>query len=170
MTLGKVFVEGTEIIMTEKERVDDGEHIIKDGEYILKSTAKRDFKSSIYEYAAGEKVLVSKVIRFSKEYYKIVLFSDQKAKAWNLLELPADMDIRMRRLSGTMFFIWTINQISFCEILPSTRVQEFTTNFVKLNDIFFESEYVMVSYNDEGRNTVASFGHDGRLIKTHFEG
>jgi len=167
--MGKIFVEGIEIDIHEKKTSEEDEHAIKEGMYVMKSVATNKFRSSIYEYATGEKVLISKVVRFSKEYYRIVLFNDLEKKAWNLLEASCEMDTKVRRLTSTMFFIWNQTQVSFCQILPSTRVQEFTTNFGKLNDIYFESDYILVSYADGRRNTIASFGLDGKLIRTHYE-
>ena len=54
--MSRIFIEDTEILTKEKSKQDDGEHIIKDKQYIQKSVIHRDFMSAIYEYQLGEKV------------------------------------------------------------------------------------------------------------------
>jgi len=100
----------------------------------------------------------------------MVLFCDFEKMAWNLIEVSTGEDVRMKRLDGNMFFIWTQKQISFCNTRPSGRVEEWTINFTSLGEIHFEQDHILLSYEEEGRTTVASYGLDGKLIKTHFEG
>ena len=174
--MGKIFVEDTEISITEKIAKEEGEHVIQDNQYILTSTETRNFKSTIFTYPSGEKILISKVVLFSKKHFKIVLFCDNKKLAWNLIVLPFDHDVRIKRLNETMFFIWTKTQISFCRIKPSTKVEEFTTNFSKLNDVRFEKKFILVSFSDfdeeypgKLHSSVISYGLDGKRLKTHYE-
>jgi len=168
--LSKIFIEDTEIFTKEKSKQDDGEHIIKDKQYIQKSVIHRDFMSSIFEFPLGEKVLISKVQRFSKDFYKFVLFCDFEKMAWNLIEVSTDQEIRIKRLDEKMYFLWTKVQISFCNTKPSGKVEEWTTNFSELGEIHFEDDHILLSYIEGDRNVVASYGFDGKLIKTHFEG
>ena len=174
--MGRIYVEDTKITITEKATSEGAQYVIQDDRYILNSTEVRNFQSSIYTYSTGEKVLISKVILFSKDHYKIVLYDETQQIAWNLIDLPTEHDVRVKRLTGDMFFIWTKNQFSFCRTKPSAVVEEFTTNFTKLKDVRFGRDFVLACFKDEDlenpgkyKKTVIAFGYDGKRIKTHHE-
>jgi len=178
----KIFVEDTEIVISEKAPKETGEHVLRDNVYILESTVKRQFKSTIFKYNEHECILVSEVSRFNMQYFKIIFFNDGIAKAWNLIELPRGLDIRIRRLTDTMFVVTGSNtgkqgvmsQFSFCRIKPSTKVEEFTEYFSRLNHFSVSQENVILSYTDidvsedRASGTIASYNFDGKLIKTHY--
>ncbi|MCL2570205.1 MAG: hypothetical protein FWE16_03280 [Firmicutes bacterium] len=183
--MSKVFVEEKEIKIVEKPPAESGEHTIDGDFYVLHRIIKKEFKSYIYKYCETEKLIISKVNFFNEEYYKIIYGDDHQAKAWNLIELSSKLDVRVRRLTPTMFLVIGDNknnpnimaQISFCRIKPSLKVEEFTTSFSKLNTIYVLKDSVLVSYmdiskddeEDKVRGTVATYNFDGKLIKTHYE-
>ena len=181
---GKVFIENAEVIMEEKAPVvERGEHIIKKDKYVLKTLIKEEFSSTIHHYNEIEKILVSKVRMFGEDYYKIVFCNDEQAKAWTLIELSCALEVRVTRLKEQVFIVTGDNktdrdimsQISFCRLKPSTKVEEFTTSFTKLNYVSFINNCILVSSTDvckiEGRvhSMICSYNSDGKLLETHYE-
>lgn len=180
--MSKIVIENTEIITTEKKQLIDEEHIIKKNNYVYTSVTKTEFKSSIFLYGEYEKILISKILRFDKEYYKIVLFNEKIEKAWNLIELSAELEIKIRRLSAEQFIIIgnskhngnVTPQVTFCKLKPSTRTEKITINFTKLNDIhFLKNGKIAICYDDadEGKidHLLALYSIEGALQKTLFE-
>ena len=181
---GKIFIEDVEVIMEERPPVvKHGEHIIKGNKYILQTTIKEEFRSTIHNYNNHEKILVSKLRMFGEEYYKIVFCNDKLSKAWVLIELSCFLEIKVRRLGEDMFFIVgenktdrnILSQVSFCRTKPSTKVEEFTSSFTKLNYISFIKDTIFISSTDicasEDRvhSIVSSYNFDGKLLQTHYE-
>lgn len=178
--MAKLLVEDKEIKISEKSDVETGEHIIENNNYILRSITRTEFKSSIYTYEE-EKVLISKIIRFNEEYYKIVLFNDKAASAWTLIEISSKLNIAVKRLLHDAFFIigdssseGITSQVSFCKMKPSGRVEEITINFNKLKDIhFLAGNSILLYYNDKDgdvmSHTLALYDYRGKLQKTLYE-
>lgn len=178
--MGKIYIEDSEIKISEKEEEVDNEYQINNDKYVMSSTVKVEFKSSIYTYG-DEKVLISKINRFNEDYYKIVIFNDNVKKAWNLLELPEKLQIRIKRYSVDTFVVVGDNrednhtpaQVSFCKLKPSTKVEEITVNFAKLNDIFFFKNEIVIAYDDnigdKAYHTLVVYNSDGKLLQTLFE-
>lgn len=180
----KIFIEDTEIKMLETQDETEGQHSIERGFYINRSTIKVEFKSSIFSYGEDIKVLISKIKRFSEEYFKIVIFNDKDAKAWTLIELSCKLEVKVKKVSEENFIITgdskgekgVMSQISFCKLKPSTKVEEITINFSKLNNIHFLGEdRIVVSYSDIGPmdtkalNTLAMYSKEGKLRQTIYE-
>jgi len=181
---GRVFVENVEVVMEEKPPViERSEHVIKSSNYVLKTLIKKEFRSTIHKYNEIENILVSKVNMFNEDYYKIIFSNDRLSKAWTLIEMPCALEVKVTRLSDDMFTITgdskgnksVMSQVSFCRIKESTKVEEFTISFTKLNYIFFLNGCIVLSYTDindiEDRitGTIASYNFDGKLLKTHYE-
>jgi len=180
--MSKVFIENTKIEIYEKSR-ESAEHVIKGDSYILESTVKNEFKADIYKYSDDESMLTSLVTRFKMQYYKLVFSSNSQSKAWNLIEVSRDLEVRVHRLSCDMFFIIGDNkgaedtsaQFSFCRIKPSTKVEEFTTNITKLNRYVVTEKYVLVSFTitepeeDKTTSSVVAYNFDGGVERKHYE-
>jgi len=178
--VGKILIEDKEITITEKPPKEESvEHIIEDTHYTLKTVTMREVKSSIYVYSDDMKALTSIVTRFGEEYFKVLLFSDNISKAWNLIELPCELNVRVRRLGEDMFFVIGYNtgddskipsQFSFCKLMPSTRVEERTINFSKLRGVKFGSENITIDYEEsEGgkmQNIISEYNFEGKLLAT----
>ena len=170
---GKVTIEGTQIKISTRPAAESDEHIIENDRYVLKQTVTVETKSCLYTYTTGEKVLVSIVKRFHEEYYKIVIFDDKQAKAWNLLEISALLDVKVKRLNNSVFVVsgsGRASQISFCRLKPSTAVEEFTISFNKLHKVVYFEDSVAVRYSDvcpedgKEKETSAVYNFDGKLL------
>ena len=178
----KIFVEDTEIEIREKSDVDSTGHQINGKYYTMKTVITTDFKSTIFSYE-DVSVLISKIERFGEMYYKVVLFSDSDAKAWQLVVLSAKLDIKIRRLNPTMFIVVgesneadLLSQVSFCKMKPSTKVDEITLNFSKLNNLFFLGENsIVLEYDEvddmrgEGIHVLSMYNYEGKLLKNFYE-
>ena len=176
--MAKVFVENVEITITEKSKVDSGEHIIKNDDYIMRSVTTTEYKSSIYSYSKFEKILISKVNRFNEGYIRVVLFNDNLAKAWTIIELSEKLEIKVQRVREDGFIVIgnskddtsVTSQVSFCKLKPSTKVEEIVINFTRLNEVFYLSKNkVVISYEDidpDGKTckTLAIYNYDGKLL------
>ena len=178
----KVFIEDTEIEIIEESEVDstDSKHEIVGKYYVMQTVTTTDFKSTIFTYDDSTAVLISKLIRFGQDYYKVVLFSDELSKAWTLTVLSAKLDIKIKRLAEAVFVVIgegcedVISQISFCKLKPNTKVEDITINFKKLEDIhFIKDKTVLINYVDEdgeeNLHILQMYNYDGRLLKTYYE-
>jgi len=179
----KVFVENTEISISEKTPKESSDHSIRGNFYVQEIIVKKEFKSSIYKYSPAESMIVGKVNRFSMEYFKIIFSNDKESKAWNLIELPQEVEVKVKRLSPDMFIIigdskgkdGHMSQVSFCRIKPSTKVEEFAISFCKLNHFYIMQDKIIIGYSDFSKEedretiTIASYNFDGKLLKTHYE-
>lgn len=178
---GKILIENKEIIIDEKAPSEgNDEHIIGETQYTLKTTTTREITSSIYTYSDGMKALTSIVNRFGEEYFKVLLFSDNISKAWTLIELSSDLNVRVRRLGEFMFVVIgyskdpdnkkIVSQFSFCKLMPSTMVEERTTNFWRLRGVQFASDHIVMDYdeleNGKMRNVVSKYNFEGKLLST----
>jgi len=180
--LSKIFVEDTEIKISEKVEVTDGEHEIKDNFYTMQSVVKTDFKSTIFSYE-DMSVLISKAQRYNEDYYKIVLFNDAISKAWQLIILSARLDIKIKRLTDVNFIVIAEShdenvesQISFCKLKDSTGVEEITINFTTLKEInFIGDNSILICYEERdaasGKVThvLSMYNNDGKMLKNFFE-
>ncbi|MCL2756398.1 MAG: hypothetical protein FWE45_05115 [Firmicutes bacterium] len=181
---GKVFIENVEVVLEDKPPVvERSEHVIKSSHYVLKTLIKKEFRSTIHKYNEIENILVSKIKLFNEDYYKIIFSNDRLSKAWTLIETPCTLEIKVTRLSDEMFVITgdnkgdksVMSQVSFCRIKESTKVEEFTISFTKLNYIFFLNGCIVLSYTDINEEedkvsgTIATYNFDGKLLKTHYE-
>ena len=180
--MAKIFVENTEIKISEKVEVQDGAHQIKGDFYTMHSVMTKDFKSTIFSYA-DVSVLISKITRYGEEYYKIVIFNDSISKAWQLIILSSKLDIKIKRLTGAVFlvvaeskFADVVSQVSFCKLKPSTKVDEVTINFTKLNEVnYIGDNSILLCYDEEdvisGRTThvLSMYNYEGKMLKNFYE-
>ena len=181
---GKVFIENVEVTIEDKAPiVERSEHIIKNNKYVLKTLIKEEFASTIHCYNDLERIIVSKIRMFGSDYYRILFCNDQHEKAWTLIELPWELEVRIHRIKEDMFVISGDNktdkdimsQVSFCRLKASTKVEEFTTSFTKLNYMSFINKCVLVSSTDvckmDGKihSMVISYNSDGKRLETHYE-
>jgi len=105
-------------------------------------------------------------------------------KAWKLIELPVKLEIKVKRLGENNYLVIGDNrlaqnitaQVSFCKLKPSTRVEEITINFSKLNNIHYISRNsILLSYDDfdpitnKTSHTLAMYTNEGVLKKTVYE-
>ena len=180
--MGKIIVENEEMTITEKKTVSGGEHVIEKKNYIMRSVTTTEFKSTIYSYAEHESILISKTSRFNEEYYKIVLFNEQVAKAWAIIELSAELDIKVKRLGADGFIVIgesrrenVMSQVSFCKLKPSTKVEEIAINFTKLLEIrFLGNNTILINYEDKDGNgkvyhVLTAYNYEGKILKTYYE-
>lgn len=180
--MAKIFVENTEIKISEKVDIEDGAHQIKGDYYTMHSVITKDFKSTIFSYD-DVSVLISKITRYGEEYYKIVIFNDAISKAWQLIILSVKLDIKIKRLTDAVFFVVAenkngevVSQISFCKLKPSTRVDEVTINFTKLNEVnYIGDNSILLCYDEDdvisGRTThmLSMYNYEGKLLKNFYE-
>jgi len=178
--MGQIFIEDRKISTNEKSSEQHAEHEFKGDKYVMKTVHKSEFQSCIYRYEdTHEMILVSKIEFFNESYYKFVLFCDNNTKAWPLIELPAVLDITVKRLTNTMFIIVgdnkegtkVMSQVSFCRIKPSENVEYVTLSFKRLVSIGYGKGKVLITYQDiaEGGKiceTSSMYNHDGKLLKT----
>jgi len=183
--MGKILIEDTEIELRERDVPQGEQHIIEGKKYINRTIINREFESTIYSYGEVEKMLVSKVSRFNMLYYKIVLFHDESQKAWNLIEVPTELDVSIKRLCDENFVIVAdskgnqkvMSQISFCKLKPSTKVEEKTISFTKLNEVKFflsgSQNLILISYSDLRDDvmfhTLALYNAEGKCEQTLYE-
>jgi len=183
--MSKIFIEDTEISIREKSTVQEEQHSIDGKKYTNRTIISKEFESSIYAYEEVEKVLISKIPRFGSEFYKIVLFNDESQKAWNTIELSCELEIRVKRMGKDNFVIIAdgkgsqtiLSQVSFCRLKPSTKVEEITINFTKLNEVRFidsgGTDYVLLSYSDVRDNmtyhTLALYNAEGKCEQLLYE-
>ena len=183
--MGKILIEDVEVKINERNVIKEEEHIIDEGKYINRAVVIREFESSIYSYNDNEKVLISQISRFGELYYKMVIFHDESKKAWNLVELPMDLDVSVRRMGEDNFVITAdskgnekiASQVSFCKLKPSTKVEEISISFTRLNEVRFivseGSDYILICYSDsddgEVRHTLALYNASGKCEQTLYE-
>jgi len=183
--LGKIFIEDTEITFTEKKHVDDGSHVIEKNFYICRTVTVSEFKSSIYSYDEHQKILVSRTNRFNEDYFKIVLFDDKEAKAWNIIELPSALQITIKRKGADCFVVvgdskfakHIMSQVSFCTLKSSGKVEHITVSFNKLKEIYFmDNGDVLIDYcdfEDEdkkiARHTLQLYESSGTMKRSFYE-
>ena len=179
--MGKIYIEDKKISTNEKISEHEAEHAFKGDKYVLKTVQTLEFQSCIYSYEdTGEMILVSKIEFFNEDYYKFVLFCDNNTKAWPLIELPAALDIQVKRLSNTMFFVVGDNktdsgklmsQVAFCRIKPSEKVEYVTLSFKKLVRVEYDLNKLTIVFQDAcDANTVSEttseYNFEGKLLKT----
>jgi len=183
--MGKILIEDTEIELRERDVPQGEQHIIEGKKYINRTIINREFESTIYSYGEVEKMLVSKVSRFNMLYYKIVLFHDESQKAWNLIEIPVQLDVQVKRMCEENFVITAdgkgsrsvMSQISFCKLKPSTKVEEKTISFTTLNEVRFiasgSQQFILISYSDLRDevffHTLALYNAEGKCEQTLYE-
>lgn len=183
--MGKILIEEKEITTSERFDPLNEEHVIDEkNNYIHRTVVQNEFKSSIFLYGEDEKVLISKATRFGKGYYKIVLFNDKLQKAWNIIELSMELEVKIKRVGKENFVIIGNNkgskdvssQVSFCKLKPSSKTEEITINFTSLNDIhFLDKNKVALSYSSidaiDGRTeyVLAVYNNEGKLQQTLYE-
>lgn len=178
----KIYIEDSEIKVVEKNITEDEKHVVNDNSYSIRSVVKTEFQSSIFSYSETERVLVSKIIRYNEEYFKIVLFNDMLSKAWVIIELSSKLNIKVKRVAENMFIVvgesqnsQIMSQISFCKLKPSTKVEEIAISFNKLLNIhyFAKQKQVALEYEevnvDMTRRVLALYDYGGKLQKTLFE-
>ena len=177
-------MEDKEIIISEKIEVGEITHAIKGDTYSVTKNEKTLFKSSIFSYA-DISVLVSKEKRFNDYYYKIVLFSDKESKAWELIAVLSRLEIKLKRLKKDVFFVSGIgstlndtSQVSFCKIKPSTKVDEITMNFNKLDGIdYILDKGILLAYAEVADRRgeeklfklLSLYNNEGKLVKNFYE-
>lgn len=178
----KIYIEDSEIRITEKNVTEDEKHVVNDSSYSIKSVVKTEYKSTIFAYSENERVLVSKINRYNEEYFKIVLFNDSLSKAWVIVEISSKLTIKVKRVAENMFVVvgesknsQVMSQLSFCKLKPSSQVEEISINFNKLLNIhyFAKQRQIVLEYEevDKGmtRRVLALYDYGGKLQKTLFE-
>ena len=180
--MANLFVEDTEILITEKVEVEDGAVEIRNQFYSMELIEKTFFKSSIYSYE-DLSVLTSKIKRYGESYFKIVLFSDTESIAWQLVVLSSALDIKVKRLEKDVFIIigeskksTVMSQMTFCKIKQSGKVDEVTLNFTKLNNLtYITGKTILLEYEefDEMSNSslhvLSLYNYEGKLRKNFYE-
>ena len=179
--IGQFFIESQEISITQTPIAESGgEHLVGDKYYTYVATLKTEIKSLIYTYDDGRKVLTTIVNRFGLEYFKVVIFNDGNSKAWNLIELPCELDVRIRRLGEDMFLVIGYSkkddakkmsaQFSFCRLKPSTKVEEQTMNVHKIKGVKLTKEHVIINYEEVVGDKIlaqtTTYNHNGTMIST----
>ncbi|MCL2539891.1 MAG: hypothetical protein FWE53_00445 [Firmicutes bacterium] len=179
-----VFVEDTEIEIKEKTEVEETGHKTVGAYYSMQTVTRTDFKSTIFSYE-DISVLISRLDRFGEKYYKILLFSDNESKAWQLITLSAKLNIKIRRISNEMFLVLgesqeenLLSQLSFCKLRPNakTKVDEITINFNRLHNLHFVGENsIVVSFDEKDEATnkfvhvLSMYNYEGKLLNTFYE-
>ncbi len=180
--MAKIIVEETEIQIEEKVDVIDEKQIPKQNFFMIERLEKITFRSSIYHYEKMS-VLVQKIKRFGEDYFKIVVFSDTFLKAWSLIALPAELNIKIKRLAEDVFFVVgeslndkITSQITFCKLKTSGSVEEVTINFTKLHELkFVEFKAVLICVEEKDHKTgnslhvLSLYNNEGRLLKNFYE-
>jgi len=181
--LSKLFVEETEILITEKTDYQDGGHDIGAKFYVQEVVERTTYKSTIFSYDDGISVLVSKQKRFGELYFRIVLFSDTQGLAWPLLVLSANLNTKVKRLNHEMFLVTgesedgkVVSQISFCKLKQTGNVDEITINFTKLIDLqFLGDKGILIcleekdKFSNDTLHVLSMYNIEGKLIKNFYE-
>lgn len=190
--MSKIFIEKQEIKFKVQETIEDTSFDIIDGSYVENTKLNRKYVSDIYSYLDFN-VLFAMENQFDEFYTKIILFNDERKIGYNLISLPSDLDISVKRVSAKNFLILGINkdqetqgQASFCSLQADGSVNEATVNFNHINQYkVIEKEYFLLNFieilPDElqddptkpvGKryiNTIAVYREDGSILKILFE-
>ncbi len=190
--MSKIFIEKHEIKFKVQETVEDTSFDIIDGSYVENTKLNRKYVSDIYSYMDFN-VLFAMENQFDEYYTKIILFNDEKKLGYNLISLPSDLDISVKRVSPKNFLILGINkdqetqgQASFCSLQPDGSVNEATINFNHINQYkVIEQKYFLLNFieilpdeveDDPTKltskryiNTIAVYRDDGSILRILYE-
>lgn len=185
--MGKIFIEKKEIKFKVKETVESTSFDVIDGKYVENTQLNRKYIADIYSYLDFN-VLFAMENLFDEFYTKIILFNDEKQVGYNLVSLPSNLDISVKRVSPKNFLILGINkdqstqgQASFCSLQNDGTVNEVTYNFNYINQYkVIEKKYFLLNFietlvvpsdDDFGTNdklyfnTIGVYREDGSILK-----
>ncbi len=190
--MAKIFIEKKEIKFKVKETVENTAFEIVDGKYVENTTLVRKYVSDIYPYLDFN-VLFAMENLFDEFYIKIILFNDEKKVGFNLISIPSNLDISVKRVSSKNFLVLGINrdqgtrgQASFCSLKNDGTVNETIIPFNYINQYkVIEQKYFLLNYievleiktgseenPDEVEkkfvNTIAVYREDGSIHKVLF--
>ena len=186
--MAKIFIEKKEIKFRIKETIENTSFDIVDGKYVENTTLSRKCISDIYPYLDFN-VLFAMETLFDEFYIKIILFNDEKKVGYNLISIPSNLDISIKRVSSKNFLVLGINrdqtqkgQASFCSLRNDGTVNETMISFNYINQYkVIEQKYFLLNYidvfeskNDEGEvehkfiNNIAVYREDGSIHKILF--
>ncbi len=187
--MAKIFIEKKEIKFKVKEMVENTSFDIVDGKYVEQTTLSRKYISDIYPYLDFN-VLFAMENLFDEFYIKIILFNDEKKVGFNLISIPSNLDISVKRVSSKNFLVLGINrdqgtrgQASFCTLKNDGTVNETLIAFNYINQYkVIEQKYFLLNYievvelkddaSDEPQkkyvNTIAVYRQDGSIHKILF--
>ncbi len=151
--MGKIFIEKKEIKYKVQETVEDTSFEIINGSYEEVTKLSRKYKSDIYSYIDFN-VLFAMENLFDEYYTKIILFNDEQKVGYNLLSLPSNLDISVKRVAPKNFLVLGINkdqgqkgQASFCTLKSDGTVNEVTINFNYINQYkVIEKRYFLLNF------------------------
>ena len=187
--MAKIFIEKKEIKFKVKETVENTSFDVVDGKYVENTTLSRKYISDIYPYLDFN-VLFAMENLFDEYYIKIILFNDEKKVGYNLISIPSNLDISVKRVSSKNFLVLGINrdqntkgQASFCSLKNDGTVVEVIIKFNYINQYkVIEQKYFLLNYietietkkedSDEVDkkyiNTIAIYREDGSIHKILF--
>lgn len=187
--MAKIFIEKKEIKFKVKETVENTSFDIVDGKYVENTTLTRKYISDIYPYLDFN-VLFAMENLFDEFYIKIILFNDEKKVGYNLISIPNNLDISVKRVSSKNFLVLGINrdqgtkgQASFCSLRNDGTVNETIISFNYINQYkVIEQKYFLLNYievleidvEDSEKaekkyvNTIAVYREDGSIHKILF--
>ncbi len=190
--MSKIFIEKQEIKFKVQESIEDTSFNIVDGSYVENTKLNRKYISDIYSYLDFN-ALFAMENQFDEYYVKIILFNDEKKIGYNLVSLPRDLDISVKRISPKNFLVLGINkdaemkgQASFCTLQNDGSVNEMKISFNRLNQYkVLEKQYFLLNYIEvlpeevledtsvvtkkKYINTIAVYREDGSLLRTLYE-
>lgn len=190
--MSKIFIEKKEINFKVQETVEDTFFEIVDGNYVENTKLNRKYTSEIYSYIDFN-VLFAMENQFDKYYTKIILYNDERKLSYNLISLPSELDISVKRISPKNFLIMGINrdqnsqgQASFCALQNDGTVSETTITFNHINQYkVIEKQFFLLNFietmpdeiGDDGTssahqkfiNTIAVYRSDGSILRILYE-
>ncbi len=183
--MGKIFIEKKEIKFKVQETVEDTSFEVKDGAYVENTKLNRKYTSDIYSYVDFN-VLFAMENLFDEYYTKIILYNEENKISYNLLSIPASLDVSVKRVAPKNFLVLGISkdqetqgQASFCDLQLDGTVKEVTINFNYINQYkVIEQKYFLLNFIevfedsglDEGTiekkyvNTIAVYRNDGSVL------
>ncbi len=153
--MAKIFIEKKEIKFRVKETVENTAFEIVDGKYVENTTLSRKCTADIYPYLDFN-VLCAMENMFDEYYIKISLFNDENKITYNLISIPSNLDISVKRVSSKNFLVLGINRdqntkgrASFCTLNNDGTVNEVIISFNSINQYkVLEQKYFLLNYID----------------------
>lgn len=190
--MSKIFIEKKEIKQKVQETVEDTSFEIVDGNYVENTKLNRKYTAEIYSYIDFN-VLFAMENQFDEYYTKIILYNDERKLSYNLISLPSELDISVKRISPKNFLVMGINrdqntqgQASFCTLLEDGTVSETTITFNHINQYkVIEKQFFLLNYieilpgeisednastvGQKYINTIAVYREDGSILRILYE-
>lgn len=159
--MAKIFIEKKEIKFKVQESIESTSFDIIDGSYVENTKLNRKYISDIYSYLDFNALFAMENL-FDEYYIKVILYNDERKLGYNLISLPSDLDISIKRVSPKNFIVLGVNkdqesrgQASFCSLQNDGSVNEATIPFNYLNQYkviqkkLFLLNYIEVLENDK---------------------